>query len=624
MSETSKTPVFKRLRRALMGAPIPTREAHHEKLSPSVGLAVFSSDALSSVAYATEAILMILVLMSGSALGYQLPISLAVIALIAVITVSYRQTIRAYPGGGGSYIVASENLGETAGVIAGAALLIDYVLTVAVSIAAGVAALASAYPVLHPYLIWLSVLFIMIVAWANLRGLRESGAVFAVPTYGFVIAMFVMLGVGLYKSLTGPAVTQQVVGEPGLMGSEANFPLLFIILRAFAAGCTALTGIEAVADGVQAFRAPEAKNASKTLVRMSLILGGLFLGMGYLATHLPQISLLSAKNPEYRTLASQIAAYSFGANSPLFYILQFLTAAILILAANTAFADFPRLASFLSRDSYLPRYMARQGDRLVFHNGILVLAVAAIGLVILFKGELEQLLPLYAVGVFTAFTLSQAGMVAHWLKHRTPGWKNSFAINVVGTGLCFIVLLIILITKFTEGAWVVAILLPLVCGGLIAINRRYRSMAAQLGIKDEEETVENADHVILLLVPRVHRGIIAGLDYAQEMKGTAQAVHVTINEKALPDLHRKWQRHGRGVPLVVLPSPYRSLIQPVLDYVDRIRAERPGVMITVVVAEAVSTKWYQRLLTENVAQQLKVGLGRRKNVVVANVRYFLN
>lgn len=616
--------IFGRLRRALVGAPIPSREAHHEKLSPTVGLAVFSSDALSSVAYATEAVLSILVLMSAQALGIQIWISLAVVGLIAVISYSYRSTIKAYPMGGGSYIVASDNLGEGPGVVAGAALLIDYVLTVAVSISAGVAALSSAFPVLHPYLVHLGILFTMMVAWANLRGMRESGALFAVPTYGFVVAIFTTIVVGIWRTTQIPPGTiQQVIPEPGAMGSEANYPLIYVILRAFAAGCTALTGIEAVSDGVQAFRPPEAKNAAKTLMRMAVILATLFLGMGYIATHLPTVSLLAAKNPHYTTLAAQVAKFAFGEGSWFFYIVQFLTAAILILAANTAFADFPRLSSFLARDGYLPRYMARQGDRLVFHNGILVLAGAAIALIVIFHGELDQLLPLYAVGVFTAFTLSQAGMVAHWRKHKDDGWQKGLVVSVLGTTLCFIVLLIILGTKFKEGAGIVAILLPAVCFVLLAINRRYKAMTKQLTI--EEIPIEKTDeHIVLLLLPRVHRGTLTALDYAAQLRGDCQAVHVTINEKALPDLQRKWQTHGRGIPLVVLASPYRSLIQPVLDYVDKLRVDRPTATITVVVAEAVSTKWYQKLLSENVAQQLKVSLARRKNVVVANVRYFLN
>lgn len=623
MSQPNKLPLPQRIIRALVGAPIATREAHHERISPLIGLAVFSSDALSSVAYATEAILGVLVLMSASAIGYQFGISLAVVGLIIVISLSYRQTIKAYPHGGGSYIVASENLGETPGVIAGAALLIDYVLTVAVSVAAGVAALASAFPGLHPFLVHLSILFAVVVCWANLRGMRESGAVFAVPTYGFIVAMSIAIGVGIFKTLGAGHVDQRILAEPGLIGKEASFPLMFVVLRAFAAGCTALTGIEAVSDGVQAFQPPEAKNAAKTLGRMAVILTILFLGMGYITQHLPTVSLYTAKNPAYKTLTSQVAAYAFGATSPMFFILQFATAAILILAANTAFADFPRLSSFLARDGYLPRYMARQGDRLVFHNGILLLTGAAVALVVAFKGELDQLLPLYAVGVFTAFTLSQAGMIAHWRKTKEAGWRQSMAMNIIGFTLCLVVLGIILVTKFSEGAWIICVLLPILCMVMVAINRRYKYMAKQLTLESIPDAKIN-EHVVLLLVPRVNQGISTALDYVTHLNGECQAVHVTINERTLPELQRKWTQYGRGIPLVILASPYRSLIAPVLEHVDQLKEKRKEAMITVVVAEAVSSKWYQRLLTENVAQQLKNALASRENVIVANVRYFLD
>lgn len=627
MNRFSTTSWLARLRHAVLGAPIPSSKAHQERLSPSVGLAVFSSDALSSVAYATEAILSVLILKSMLILGFQMWISLAIVGLIAIITISYRQTIKAYPGGGGSYIVASDNLGWKFGVVAGAALLIDYILTVAVSIAAGVGAVVSAFPQLHPYLVQLSVLAIGIVAWANLRGMKESGAVFAIPTYGFVLSMLVMIALGVARSWNAGPVEQVVVSAPGIIGKEAEFALIYILFRAFAAGCTALTGIEAVADGVQAFRTPEVKNAASTLARMSIILVVLFLGMGFLALHLPQVSLFPTKSPEYRTLASQVAAYAFGGTThPGFYTVQAFTALILILAANTAFADFPRLSSFLARDGFLPRYMARQGDRLVFHNGIIVLAIAAAILVVVFHGELDQLLPLYAVGVFTAFSLSQLGMVAHWKKVRGDGWRRSWAINTLGATLCIIVLLVILVTKFFEGAWIVAILLPLVCVGLVGIRRRYTWVAKQLELDADTVTESRSErrHLSLILVPRVNRGILQALRYARQLKGDCVALHVTLNERTLPDLQRRWNAVAPDVELVVLPSPYRSLISPILEYVDELRTKEPNVTITVVVAEAVSVRWYHRILSENVAQQLKQGLAWRKNVVVANVRYFLS
>jgi amino acid transporter len=386
-----------RLRRLLIGKPIPTSKAHHERLGPLIGLPVFSSDAMSSVAYATEAILAVLVLASSQALHLQFGITLAILALIIIIATSYNQTIHAYPNGGGSYIVASDNLGTMPGLVAGAALLIDYVLTVAVSVSAGVAAITSAFPHLHPYLVPISLFAVAVVAWANLRGLRESGALFAIPTYGFILSMIVMLSVALFKAYTAHNPAAQVLVASDL-GKEAHVFFTFVLLRAFAAGCTALTGIEAVSDSVQAFRVPEAKNASLTLRWMVVILSTVFVLIGLVVPHLPKLQILSTADPHYRTLISQIAEFSFGPKTVGFYIVQFTTAAILVLAANTAFADFPRLASFVARDGFLPRALTRQGDRLVFHNGIILLSLLAGFLVFMFKGELDALLPLYAIG----------------------------------------------------------------------------------------------------------------------------------------------------------------------------------------------------------------------------------
>lgn len=615
------------LRRALFGRPIPTSKASHERLSPVIGLPVFASDALSSVAYASEAILSILVLMSVAALQYQIWISVAVCVLILIVALSYQMTIQAYPQGGGSYIVATENLGPKPGLVAGAALMIDYVLTVAVSIAAGVAAIASAYPGLHGYLVELSLGFIALVALANLRGVKESGALFAIPTYGFVVAIIVMLGFAVARSIGQPAIIPEVVARTkdgkDLIGIDASFPIWFILLRSFAAGCTALTGIEAVSDGVQAFKAPEAKNAITTLRWMAVILISLFLGVGYVAQHIPELTLHRTDNPEFRTVLSQIASWAFGsAAHPLYYFVQFSTFGILILAANTAFADFPRLSSFIARDGYLPRPFARQGDRLVFHNGIIILAVAAGILVYLFKGELDGLLPLYAVGVFTAFSLSQFGMVAHWWKKRPKGWGRKFALNVVGTILCVAVLLIIAVTKFKEGAWVILILLPVVFSIFTAIKKRYDSMTSQLVIGEALPKLPRG-HTSLLLVPRVHNGILAALNYARITDPDCQAIHVAIDERRLSEIQETWAKYGANVPLVMLRSPYRSLIDPVLDYVDELLRENNEQVITVIVPEAVSTRWYHKLLQENVAQQLKTALGMRPNVVVTNVKYFL-
>ncbi len=615
---------LRRLKHLFFGRPIPTARAHHERLGIATGLPVFASDNLSSSAYANESILSVLVLYSATLAGLQLWLALSIALLIGIVAWSYKQTIFAYPGGGGSYIVASDNLGETPGLIAGAALMIDYVLTVSVSVAAGVAALVSAFPSLHELLVPISVVCIAVIAFGNLRGVRESGALFSMPTYGFLVAMLLLLVFGIVKAIGTPIGAQTILAEPGAIGSEASFPLIFIILRSFPAGCTALTGIEAVSNGVPAFRPPEARNASRTLIIMAAILTVLFLGLGYITQHLPQIELYATKNPEYSTLVSQIASWTFGAASVGFYFVQFATAAILILAANTSFMDFPRLSSLLARDGYLPRPLARQGDRLVFQNGIIVLAIASAILVWAYHGELDQLLPLYAVGVFMAFTLSQAGMVAHWRKLKERGHGLSITINAIGTVITGAVTLVLLVTKFSEGAWIIAVLTAAFFFTFRAIKRRYASINAQLA-EGMRSATQLQRHSVLLLVPRIHRGVLRAMDYAAGLHGEeVRALHVAINPKAVPALKADWDRHSPDIPLIVVESPFRSLIDPVLAYVDEMLEAHPDVTVTVIVPEAVPTKWYHRFLQENLAFQLKFALGGRKNVVVTNVRYFLD
>jgi amino acid transporter len=611
-----------RLRATLLGKPIPTSRAHHERLGPLLGLPVFSSDALSSVAYATEAILGILVLAGANDLSKQVPITLAICALIVIIAFSYHQTIHAYPSGGGSYIVASANLGQRLGLLAGAALLIDYVLTVSVSVAAGVAAIVSAFPQLHSQLVILSLASILFVAWLNLRGVRESGAAFAIPVYAFIVGILGMIVWGLLSHGFVPPHGQSV--ESDQLAKEPNVAMLFLVLRAFAAGCTALTGIEAVSNGVPAFKAPEAKNAALTLNMMAGLLVLMFVGIGWLSSYVPHLGLYSSNDPHYRSLVSQVAAYVFGGDKSIgFYFIQFATAIILILAANTSFADFPRLASLMARDGYLPRSLARQGDRLVFHNGILLLAVFAGALVWYFHGQLDLLLPLYAIGVFTAFTLSQAGMVVHWFKDREPGWQRSAVINGIGALLSGVVLVVILVTKFLEGAWIVTVLLAILYSVFLAIRGRYAAITRQLDL-GKPEVHPPTHHQVLLLVPRVHKGIVQALEYALMIQGDVRAVHVTIDERNLPALRRNWDRISATVPLVVLNSPFRSLIDPLLDYIDELQAADPQLVVTVIVPEAITLRWPQRLLQENVAAQIKVAASKKPNVVVTNVRYFLD
>jgi amino acid transporter len=593
-------------------------------MGPILGLPVFASDGLSSVAYATEAILGILILAGTASLGLQIGITIGIALLIIIISSSYNQTIYAYPNGGGSYIVASENLGTKAGVAAGAALLIDYILTVSVSVAAGVAAIVSAFPHLHRYLIILSVGSILFIAWLNLRGLKESGRAFALPVYGFIVGILVMIGFGLMKHGIQP-VTPAVVADGGTIGKEAHVAALFLVLRAFAAGCTALTGVEAVSNGVPAFKHPESHNAALTLRSMTVLLVVMFLGIGLLARTLPTLNLYGTDNFHYRSVVSQIAAAAFGGDKSFgFYYVQFTTAIILVLAANTSFAGFPRLASLMARDGYLPRSLARQGDRLVFHNGIVLLAVFASGLIVYFRGQLDLLLPLYAVGVFSAFTLGQAGMVFHWKRLKGPRWRRSAFVNGLGATLSGIVLLIIFLTKFTEGAWIVGVLMLAMYLLFNAIRGRYTQISDQLTIDAATPQPTEGRHLVLLLVPRVHKGILRALEYALLIKGTCRAVHVTLDERNLMTLQRNWERYGGGVPLIILNSPFRSLIDPLTDYLDEIHAEDPTMIVTVIVPEAISTRFFQKLLQENVALQLKLALSSRKNVVVTNVRYFLS
>lgn len=606
----------------MIGKPIPTAREQHERLNLFYGLPVFASDALSSAAYATEAVLSILILIGASAMHMQPAITLIICVLYVVVVVSYRQTVHAYPTGGGSYIVAADNLGEKPAVIAASALLIDYVLTVAVSVAAGVAALVSAFPSLHPALMPLNIGFILLIMWANLRGVRESGMMFAIPSYGFVVGMIGMIIWGVVRVAGHPLPVQVPISDAGTIGKEATLPLLFVLLRAFSAGCVALTGVEAISNGVPAFQKPEAKNAAKALTILAVMMIAMFLGTGYLVQHLPQVTLYATANPAYRTVVSQIAAYVFGAGSPGFYFIQIATATILILAANTAFADFPRLASILARDGYLPRTLARLGDRLVFQNGIIVLAVLATSLVVYFRGELDLLLPLYAVGVFTAFTVSQVGMVRHWFKSKEKGWRHKAVVNGVGGLATGIVAVVILTTKFSEGAWIVLVLVCIASCALLAINRRYKQISEQLALDAGVGATERSQ-VAIVLVPRVHRGIVLALDYARSLHSEVRGLHVTLDRKSLAPVKQAWNTHVADVPLVVIESPYRSLINPVLEYLDQMLDQEPGRIVTVIVPEAVATKWHHRFLQENVAQQLKKALGARKNVVVSNVRYFL-
>jgi len=601
------------LKRLLVGAPIPTAQARHERLTKRAALAVFASDALSSVAYATEEILLVLVLAGSGALFFSIPIGIAIALLIAIVVSSYRQTIRCYPQGGGAYIVAKDNLGTFAGLVAGAALLIDYVLTVAVSVAAGVAAITSAFPVLFEHRVALGVFFIIAIMTANLRGIRESGNLFSAPTYLFIASFGGMLAYGFTRWVFGWEMSMPPRPEAAAEGMQAA--TLFLILRAFASGCTALTGVEAVSDGVPAFRPPESRNARTVLVWLGAILIVLFMGITFLAHHFHVVP--NAKE----TVVSQLARQIFGGGL-LYYEIQVITMLILILAANTSFADFPRLAYFLARDGYIPRQFGTRGDRLVYSNGILILGATAAVLIVLFGGETHALIPLYAVGVFISFTLSQASMVRRWLTRREEGWWWRWWLNAVGASITGLVMVVIAATKFRHGAWIVVLLIPLLVALFLGVHRHYADVAGQLSMEryDPPPPIRNT---VLVLVGDLHQGVSVALRYAQSLSPAVKAVFVETDPERTRRLEEKWGKWGLGIPLVVLSSPYRSILAPFLDYVDHHLALGEDHMVTIVIPEFIPRRWWQHLLHNQTALLIKGALLFRKRVVVVDVPFHL-
>ena len=600
------------LKRLFVGTPLPTAQSRHERLGKAAGLAIFASDPLSSNAYATEAILLVLILAGSAALSYALPIGLGIAALILIVITSYRQTIRAYPRGGGAYIVAKDNLGLFPALIAGAALLIDYVLTVAVSVTAGVEAVTSALPALFPYRVWLCLAAIVLITIANLRGVRESGNIFAAPTYLFVLSTLAMIAWGLVGTALGRM--EEAPWEPHPPGLEGIG--LFLLLRAFAAGCTALTGVEAVSDGVPAFKAPEAHNARIVMAWLGAITVTMFLGITYLAY---DFGIVPGGN---ETVVSKIARRVFGGGL-LYYEIQAVTMLILLLAANTAFADFPRLSFFLARDRFIPRQFATQGDRLVFSNGIVILAGLACVLVIVFQGDTQELLPLYAIGVFISFTVSQSGMVRRWLRLKEEGWAWRLWFSLVGAIVTGIVLVTLAVTKFTEGAWIIVLLIPSLVVAFLTVHRHYEKVAAQLSLEGMVPPPP-MDGTILVLVGDLHRGVVQALQYAQSLSPTAKAVYVETDPERTRRLEERWGKWGMGIPLVVLNSPYRSLLGPLMEYIDQLQRQRgEHHVVTIVLPEFLPAKWWQQLLHNQTALLIKGQLLFRKNVVVTDVPYHL-
>ncbi|MHB0885400.1 MAG: APC family permease [Bacillota bacterium] len=620
-----------RAKRIVFGRPKRTDQQNKERLGVGSALAVFSADGLSSVAYATEEILYVLVLAGAAASVYSLPVGLAIVGLVLVVATSYSQTIRAYPQGGGSYIVSRENLGTGAGLTAGAALLIDYILTVAVSTAAGIAALVSAVPTLRGHEVILSLAAIWFIAVVNLRGARESGLVFAVPTYGFIISTLGLIVTGLFKVLTGtwhplvPPVYGFGFGTPAFHQLTGGVTL-FLLLRAFSSGCTALTGLEAVSDGVQAFRPPETKNAIRTMNLERTLLYTMFAGITLLAFG------FGALPSESETVMSQIARDVFGRNA-LYYIIQATTAMILLLAANTAYADFPRLAGFMARDGFLPRRFVNRGDTLVLNYGVYLLAGLASALVVVFRGSTHLLIPLYAVGVFAAFTLSQTGMVVHWVREarrtgqplRKHGW--SLTINALGAFLSGIVLVIIGITKFTHGAWIVLILVPLLVAYALHVRGYYARFKQRVeSLLGEHMAIDDARRVkAVLTIGGLSPVIDHSMRVARRISDDVTAVYVAVEPELGEKVQGKWdlKRH-RGVPLVVLPSPYRDVVGPLREYVEGLRTASPGLLINLLVPVVVTNEPFDTYLHNGTAEMLLRELRYSEGILVTVIPFYVD
>ncbi len=630
-------PVFRRraryrfrpsLRTWLIGRPLPTADAPHQTLGTAIGMAVFAGDALSSVAYAPQETLVILAAAGATALYLAFPISIVVTALLVIVALSYLQTIHAYPDGGGAYTVARENLGTVPALMAGAALLIDYTLLVAVATSSGVAQIVSAAPVLLPYRVWIALGLIFLITLGNLRGVRESGATFAVPTYFFLAVTYLTVITGFVRLALGRLGTLDVPSEL----SVAQMPVtLFLILRAFSNGTTALTGVECIANGVTAFREPRSRNAGTALIWLTGILGSLYLGIAFL------LGRIHAYPSETETVISQLARVVFGGRGPLYLMVVIGTTIVLILAANTAFADFPRLSAIMARDSFLPRQLAFRGSRLVYSWGIGLLAGLASLLVLLFRASVTRLVPLWAVGVFLSFTLSQAGMARHWWRAARgqpgpedagnparPGWHWKMAVNGFGSLCTGVVTLIFAVTKFVDGAWVVVLLIPLLTALFLRVREHYRTLARDLSLEAYGAPALVSRHRVILPISGVHRGTVAALRYARSLSDDVTAVHVSIDPAETEAVRRKWRAWGEGVRLVILESPYRLLLEPLLDYIEDLLSRRqPNELLTIVVPQFVPRRWWHNLLHTQTAMMLRLALLLKPGVVVTDVPYHL-
>ncbi|HOW92665.1 MAG TPA: APC family permease [Anaerolineaceae bacterium] len=619
----------------LIGRPLATADAPHQTIGKLIGLAVFASDALSSTAYATQEIMIILAAAGSMAFHYVFPISIAIVILMAIVTFSYEQTIHAYPGGGGAYIVARDNLGEIPALVAGAALLMDYILTVAVSISSGVAQIVSAFPNLMDYRVMIAVGLILFVMLINLRGVKESGVLFAIPTYFFVISMFITVIIGLVRYFSG---SLGVVINPPEMTTEGMIAAVspFLLLHAFSSGTAALTGIEAISNGITAFKEPRSRNAGQTLIFMAFILGSLFLGISFLASRTGVIP------SEIETVISQLTRTVLGGQGIPYLLVIASTALILILAANTAFADFPRLSALQAADGFLPRQLTFRGSRLVYSGGIVLLAVIASLLVVGFKASVTSLIPLYAIGVFLSFTLSQTGMARRWWKsghiksgediiergstlRYDAGWRHKMIINGFGALCTVIVMFIFAITKFRDGAWIIIFLIPLLVFVLTQIRRHYRRVAASLSLENNSARRNFNRNRVIMPISGVHNGTLAGLHFARSLSSDITVVHVSIDPVEAERVKAKWETWGDGYRLLVLESPYRLLIEPLLEYIDKITAIlAPNEIITLVVPQFLPKHWWTNFLHMRTADTLRKALLNRKNIIITEVPYHID
>jgi amino acid transporter len=617
------------LRKFFIGRPLYTAEEGTQRLNKIRALAVFGSDAISSSAYATEASLTILMVAGSAALGVSMYTALAVAILLSIVAFSYRQTVHAYPQGGGSYNVSRENLGRRSGLIAAAALLIDYVLTVSVSIVAGAqgvisALIASGHEAqvnnlissLPPYLnltVILSLFFIGVMVLGNLRGIREAGTVFSIPTYLFIVGMSIMIIVGLLKASTG--TLHAAATPPALI---ATGPLtLWLVLRAFSAGAVAMSGTEAISNGVPVFKKPESKNAATTLTIMASLLAIFFLGITFLATKMQLVPELGGE-----TIISQVALAVFGRNA-FYYIFQFATVGILVVAANTAFADFPRLSSVLARDNFMPHQFKFRGDRLAFTTGILFLGITAAVLVLLFEGNVERLINLYAIGVFLAFTMSNSGMVVHWWRSRAPGWKRSMVINASGAILTAIILVIAILTKFTSGGWLIVVIIPIIVSLLLLVHRHYTLVGKELSILPDQLPPARIQQLVLVLIDDVNYASLRAFSFARTIDAEKVVLHIATDMERTQKLKDKMQKYAPDLKLVIIESPTRSFIQPLSDYVAAIHSQSPTAFITIVLPEFITAHFGERFLHNRTASRLRQIFEKHPNVTLVMVPYLL-